>query len=119
MRVKLDENLPASALAVAQDLGHDVDTVVIEGLAGEDDDVVLAAAAADGRFLITFDRGLADVRAHPPGSHPGIAVLRLESENAQAAVDAVRQLLALDHLDDLVGCIVVVRGNLLRVRRPE
>jgi hypothetical protein len=39
MRIKLDENMPASLVLALQALGHDVDTVPGEGLAGEPDHV--------------------------------------------------------------------------------
>jgi predicted nuclease of predicted toxin-antitoxin system len=54
VRVKLDENLPAGALAVAVVLGHDADNVSSENLTGATDPDVLAAATADDRFLITW-----------------------------------------------------------------
>ena len=119
MRVKLDENLPASALAVATQLGHDADSVNSENLTGAADPDVLAAASADGRFLITLDRRFGDIRAHPPGTHDGIAVLRVDSQDAATVTEAVRSFLSRQELAELAGCIVVVRANLLRVRRPE
>ena len=76
MRLKLDENLPADALAVLRVRGVDVHTVGDEGLVGAVDPVVLDAARTEGRMLITLDRGFGDVRQHPPGTHPGIVVLR-------------------------------------------
>jgi uncharacterized protein (DUF433 family) len=62
MRFKLDENLPATAASVLAGAGHDVDTVIVEDLAGAPDEDVVAAATAAGRILISLDRG--------PGSHP-------------------------------------------------
>lgn len=118
MRVKLDENIPVSAVAVAQELGHDADTVGGEGLVGSTDPEVLAAATGDGRLLVTLDRGLGDVRAYPPGSHGGIIVLRVQSQDAGSVTAAVRSFLSTDELGDITGCIVVVRGHLVRVRRP-
>ena len=37
MTIKLDENLPKRLVADLHALGHDVDTVVMERLAGRDD----------------------------------------------------------------------------------
>ncbi|MDQ1445184.1 MAG: hypothetical protein QOI20_1648 [Acidimicrobiaceae bacterium] len=91
MRLKLDENLPESAREVAADLGHDVDTVADEGLAGATDAEVLAAASRAGRFVVTLDRGFGDVRRYPPGSHGGIAVLRVDSQDAQTVTEALRR----------------------------
>ena len=43
MRIKLDENLPAGLAPFLAALGHEVDTVPVEGIGGEDDDVVWRA----------------------------------------------------------------------------
>jgi hypothetical protein len=67
---QLDENLPASLAALLTGRGHDTDTVLSEGLLGEDDLEVAVAAKAAGRMLFTLDKGFGDIRAHPPGTHP-------------------------------------------------
>ena len=118
MRIKLDESVPVAARQALVQFGHDVDTVVDEGLQGASDRQVFAAAKREGRFLITLDRGFGDIRSYPPGTHPGIAVLRLDSLDAETTTDALRRLLGAGGFDDLTGCIVVVRGDLVRVRRP-
>ena len=89
MRLKLDENLPDEARAAAVALGHDVDTVVDERLGGATDPEVLAAASREDRFVVTLDRGFGDVRRYPPGTHIGIAVLRVDSQDAQTVADAL------------------------------
>ena len=119
MRVKLDENIPVSAVNIATQLGHDVDTVVGENLAGATDADVLAAATQDERLLITLDRGLGDIRSYPPGTHAGVVVLRVDSQDANTVNEAVRSFLQSGDLGDLRGCIVVVRGHLARIRRPD
>ena len=86
MRLKLDENLPGDAAELLRALGHDVGTVVGEGLAGSPDGQVVSAAGREGRMLMTLDRGMADIRAYPPGSHPGIVVFRLDDQAATALV---------------------------------
>jgi Domain of unknown function (DUF5615) len=50
--------------------GHDVDTVVEQGLAGAVDAAVVDAATAARRLIITLDRGFGDVRAYPTGAKP-------------------------------------------------
>ena len=49
MKLKLDENLPASAAPRLAGLGHDVHTVLDESLGGKPDAVVWTAAQAEGR----------------------------------------------------------------------
>ena len=119
MRIKLDENIPVSAANSATQLGHDADTVVGENLAGATDADVLVAATRDGRLLITLDRGFGDIRSYPPGTHAGVVVLRVDTQDANIVSEAVRSFLAGEDLGDLNGCIVVVRGHLARIRRPE
>lgn len=71
MRIKLDENLPESAVSTPVDAGHDTDTARAEGLDGADDPDVLTGASADGRMLITLDRGSATSAPTHPGTAAG------------------------------------------------
>ncbi|MBV9804140.1 MAG: DUF5615 family PIN-like protein [Solirubrobacterales bacterium] len=59
MKVKLDENVPRRAAQLLGGRGHQIDTVLDEGLGGAPDADVLRAATSDGRLLVTLDRGLA------------------------------------------------------------
>jgi len=114
MRIKLDENLPASASGVLVAFGHDVDTVEGEGLVGAPDGEVVAAASAADRLLITLDRGMGDVRRYPPGHHLGVIVLRLDDQSAASACRAIEDLASTHNLEPLVGCVVVFQRGLLR-----
>jgi predicted nuclease of predicted toxin-antitoxin system len=119
VRLKLDENLPADAAEPLRALGHDVETVVGEGLAGSPDGEVVSAAGREGRMLMTLDRGMADIRAYPPGSHPGIVVFRLDDQAAPALVATFESFATNHDLHDLAGCVTIVRGHLVRIRRPS
>jgi len=118
VKVKLDENLPDSAIALPANVGYDVDTARPEGLRGAKDPAVLADATADGRILLTLDRGLGDIRAYPPGTHAGILVIRLDHQSPFAIRQAVQQVGTTVDPTNLQGCIAVWRGGDLRVRRP-
>ena len=117
MKLKVDENLPAAATALLRSAGHDVSSVVDEGLVGAPDDAVLSAAAREDRVLLTLDRGLGDLRANPPGSHPGIVVFRLRNQDAGTVRDSIDRLVEQVDLRDLAGCNVIVEEARLRVRR--
>lgn len=118
MKLKLDENLPSSAINVLKALGHDVETAVEEGLAGEDDPVLLSEATRESRLLVTLDRGLGDIRSYPPGTHAGILVIRLNDQSPRAVASALDLMGATVELETLAGCIGVFRDGELRVRRP-
>jgi predicted nuclease of predicted toxin-antitoxin system len=72
VRIELDENLPHSLVQRLSQMGHDVDTVPDEGLAGKDDGEVWAATQAAGRFLITQGLDFSDERNYTPGAHAGV-----------------------------------------------
>jgi predicted nuclease of predicted toxin-antitoxin system len=79
MKIKLDENLPAGLVESLADLGHDVDSVPQEALAGQPDSRVWDAAQEAQRFLVTQDLDFSDVRRFAPGTHQGILLVRLSN----------------------------------------
>jgi len=103
VKIKLDENLPTRLVSALVALGHEVDTVPAEGLAGRDDADVWAAAQADGRFVITQDLDFADVRRFVPGSHQGVLILRLRTPGAAALFERVTQLFVTEATDQWAG----------------
>ena len=118
MKVKLDENLPVRLVEILAGLGHEVDTVPAEALAGRTDRDVWAAVRAAGRFLITQDLDFSDVRQFAPGTHPGILVVRLRNPGANALVDRISSAVNEHPLDLLAGCFAVLSDRKLRIRRP-
>ena len=107
MRLKLDENLPTGLAAQLTVRGHDADTVIDEGLDGQPDPIVVAAATESERMLVTLDRG-----------HAGVLVLRPTSQDPASVLDLVDRLLQTHGLDDLAGCVVIVEPRRVRIRRP-
>ena len=66
-----------------------------------------------------MDRGFGDIRAYPPGSHPGIIVLRPDDRRVPTVTKMVETLIDNHPIESLAGCVTVVQRNLLRVRRPD
>lgn len=118
MKIKLDENLPDRLTPLLRELGHDVDTVVQEGLRGLDDEVLWPKVQEAERFLMTKDLGFSDERHYPPGTHHGIMVLRLSDDRSSAAAQRLKSMFATEAVDAWVRCIVIVTDNKVRVRRP-
>lgn len=118
MRIKLDENLPAELVDDLAALGHDVDSVESERLAGQPDPVVAAAAQRVERVLFTLDKGLGDVRRFPPRLYHGLVLFRLRQGGRRAVRQAV--LNAVPHIPPasrLVGRLLVVTESTIRRRR--
>lgn len=118
MKIKLDENLPASLVEGLTPLGHDVDTVVQEGLAGAEDPQVWRVAQEEGRFLITQDLDFSDIRVFTPGSHNGIMLVRLREPGRDVLYRYVVQAFTTEDTADWSGCFIVLSDHKLRVLRP-
>jgi predicted nuclease of predicted toxin-antitoxin system len=101
-----------------RELGHDVDTVVQEGLRGQDDEVLWPKVQEAERFLITKDLGFSHERHYPPGTHQGIMVLRLSDDRSLAAAQRLASVFATEVVDAWARCLVIVTDNKVRVRRP-
>ncbi len=117
MRVKLDENVTIAARDLLRAAGHDADTVPDEGLTGAVDDRLLTTCIAEGRMLVTFDVGFGDLRAHPPGQHAGIVLLRIRDQQPETTLAVIRRFLDEHDLDVLAGALVVVSDESVRIRR--
>lgn len=117
MLLKLDENMPTSLVPLLAALGHDVHHVEDEGLRAQMDPVVAAAAKREGRVLLTLDVEFADIRKYPPGSHPGIVLLRSAIPGAPAISQLVLNLLATVSETDLAEVVTIVEQGRIRMRR--
>jgi predicted nuclease of predicted toxin-antitoxin system len=106
VRLKLDENLPHTLVGLLSQLGHDVDTVPNEGLAGKDDGKVWTVTQAAGRFLITQDLDFCDERKYTPGTHEGVLLVRLPQPGRSALTERILALFEGEDVQAWAGCAV-------------
>lgn len=118
MRLKLDENLPVSLVTTLAALGHDVDTVPDERIAGCDDAVVWQYAQSGSRFLVTQDLDFSDIRRYAPGTHSGVLLVRLPQPGRAALSERVAALFEVEDVESWKGCLVTATSRKVRVRRP-
>jgi predicted nuclease of predicted toxin-antitoxin system len=117
VKIKLDENLPERLTGVLRELGHDVDSVRAEQLAGRDDQEVWQAARSADRFLITQDLDFSDIRRYTPGTHPGLLLVRIAQPGRNALLARVAMLFATEAVEDWRGCLVVATDHKVRIKR--
>jgi predicted nuclease of predicted toxin-antitoxin system len=116
LKFKLDENLPDLVRQSLTALGLDAHTVAEEQLSGANDGKVLQACVAEDRILITLDLDFSDIRTYPPGSYPGIWVLR-PSKQTFKAIDALVQAgLRLAVVERVPGQLWVIDEKRVRIR---
>ena len=119
MRFRLDENIPLELGELLREAGHDAKTVLDQGLGGFGDHDIAAACLREGRAIITFDTGFADIRRYPPAAYPGIVVLRLNSQSREHTLAVTGRLLrTTPHIDgkSLDGESWIVEETRVRVR---
>ncbi len=118
MRFLLDENLSPKLVELLGRDGHDVVHVRDIGLVSASDEVVIAAASADDRILISADTDFGTLLARSHASRPSFVLIRRAS--GRRAVD--QAALIIDNLvavkaDLEVGAIVVLGESTVRIRR--
>ncbi|MCZ7663159.1 MAG: DUF5615 family PIN-like protein [Thermoleophilia bacterium] len=118
-RFKLDENMPARAAAVLHEAGHDVTTVLEQGLGGVRDEIVAAACAAEKRILVTLDLDFADMRSYGSADSPGIIIMRLPRQDAGLIRTVILHALAELAREPLDGCICILEPHRVRIWRED
>jgi predicted nuclease of predicted toxin-antitoxin system len=118
LRVKLDENLGQSHAELLRQAGHSADRVTDEGMSGATDPAVWQRVRTEVRFFITLDLDFSDVRQFPPGTHPGLLLLRPRNKSRDAVAEILERVLRDYPLHELHGCFVVADLNHTRIRRP-
>ena len=119
MKFKLDENLPESLVPALVALGHDVDSVRVEGLVGCSDAEVWRAAQQGGRVLVTQDLDFSDIRTFAPGSHHGLILVRLRLPGRLALASRLLSLFKTQDVESWSRCFVLVTDRKLRIHRPK
>jgi predicted nuclease of predicted toxin-antitoxin system len=119
MLLKLDKNLGRSHVELLRSAGHDEDRVHDEGVSGWADSAVWKRVCDDGRFFITLDLDIADIRGYKPGSHAGILLLRTHSRSSAAVLQILERVLKERRLESLAGCLAVADESFTRVRVHE
>jgi predicted nuclease of predicted toxin-antitoxin system len=118
MKIKLDGNLPRRLASRLAGMGHDVQTVGEEGIAGRVDPVVWEAAQRETRFLITQDMDFSNAQSFVPGSHYGILLIRLRTPSRRALIQRVEDLFREEDVAQWARCFVVATERKVRVRWP-
>ena len=116
--VKLDEDLSASLAALLAEHGCGTATVRGQGWGGLKDPQLWPRIVAEKRFLVTSDKEFGDIRKFPPGTHPGILVVRPEREKLSEIRRLLEFVLCNHGLERLRGTVSVVTSRGLRVRYP-
>src|SRR5437016_14455296 len=92
MKLLVDECTGPAVAHWLEQQGHDVFSVYSQAR-GIDDDRVLEIAQAEGRILITNDRGFGEKVFRERRPHHGVVFLRLADERAENKIRVLKRLL--------------------------
>ena len=115
--IKVDEDLPRAALSLLREHGYQAMSVVEQKMGGWKDPPLWVAVQKEKRFFITADKGFADIRAHPPGEHAGILLLRPDEDGIRPILELLAKVLEIHQLDGLSKSVTVVTPRGIRIRR--
>jgi predicted nuclease of predicted toxin-antitoxin system len=118
LKIKIDEDMPGSLAEAVMKVVPDTLTVIDEGLSGILDPGLWAIVQKEQRLLITGDKAFANITKYPPGTHSGVLLLRPDEDGIIPIMELIQEVLKLDILENLRGCIAVATPKNIRVRRP-
>jgi predicted nuclease of predicted toxin-antitoxin system len=112
MKFLVDECTGPAVAHWLEQQGHDVFSVYDQAR-GIDDDKVIGIAQAEGRILITNDRGFGEKVFRERRPHHGVVFLRLANERSANKIRVLDQLIS-QHSDALSSRFVVVTETRIR-----
>ena len=106
MRILVDENIPRMTVERLRALGHDVKDIRGTPDKGLEDPDLWDVAVAEGRLLITTDKGFTAWRRT---RHHGILIVRLRQPNRKKIHDRVMHAMGRFETREWPGLLVVMR----------
>ncbi len=119
MKFKLDENFGTRGAAKLSSFGHDVATVVDQGLCTSPDALLIEICRGEGRCLVTMDLDFANPMQYPPQRYSGIVVLRPPARSGLVEIDQALETLAATLSDSLEGKLWIVEIGRVREYADE
>jgi predicted nuclease of predicted toxin-antitoxin system len=118
-QIKVDEDLPEDIAHIFSEAGYIADTVIQQGWGGSKDEELWERVQAEGRWLVTADKGFGDVRTYIPGTYVGIVLFRAEIESRRRYIELAQELVHSVRLEEISGSLVVVVVSLASVYSCE
>jgi predicted nuclease of predicted toxin-antitoxin system len=120
IRYLLDADLPRSATLTLRSRGCEAADIRDLGMGDASDDTIHRYAVAHGYVLVTADKGFTSVLRFPPGTHPGIIVLRFPPHTpADKKVRIVTRWIVPLEEHDVTGNLLIIEPRGIRIRRAK
>ena len=113
----LDANIPVAAADALRTAGHTVHDIREEAAPGIPDEDIATTARELQAMIVTRDFDFADILAYPPGSNPGIIVLKVQNLKRDAIISLVLSFLRSIPIQNLRHATTIVEFGRCRIRR--
>ena len=114
--VKIDEDLTEDVAAIVIEAGYAATTVHSQGWSGLLDEGLWPRVQAEGRWLVTADKGFGDIRTYVPGTYVGVVLLQADEESRRNYLELASATVRSLRLEEFPGCPVVVTPRGIRIR---
>lgn len=91
MKVKLDENFGTSIQKLFTNTGHDIHTVLDQGIKGCSDETLYDVCCSEQHCLVTLDLDFADITRFQPTKTGGIVVIRVPKHSGPQIIEKLIQ----------------------------
>ncbi|MEM7552987.1 MAG: DUF5615 family PIN-like protein [Cyanobacteria bacterium P01_A01_bin.84] len=119
MKLKLDENIDVRVVSFLGSAGHDVATVSQQGLTSAPDEELIDICSAEGRCLVTCDRGFGNRIKYNHSKYSGIVIIRLpprpKFENWREAIETLIKGL---ESAEIIGKLWIIRNSSIQEYQP-
>ena len=116
MKIKVDEDLPNKVVQLLNEQGYHAVSVVEHEMGGFKDADLWPIVQTEQRFLVTADKGFADIRMYPPGTHCGVLLFRPDKDGIWPILSLLEQVLESCDLNELKRTVTVVTHRGIRIR---
>ncbi len=114
------ENLGQRRAELLRQAGHDVATVIEQGLQSTFDPDLIKVCLAEERCLVTLDLDFSNPLCFDPAEYAGIVVLRLPGiATPQDLLDAFETLIGALETEEVTGKLWIIQRGRLRVYQQE
>jgi predicted nuclease of predicted toxin-antitoxin system len=120
VKLKLDENIGRQGAELLRQAGHDVASVVEQGLKSSSDLNVIEVCRTEGRCLVTLDLDFSNPLRFNPIDYGGIIVLRLPARPTPTSLlDTVQTLIGGLEQEEIIGKLWIVQRERIRIYQQE
>jgi predicted nuclease of predicted toxin-antitoxin system len=120
MKFKLDENFGTRTQQLLQAAGHDVHSILQEGLQGADDETIYSICCVEQRYLVTLDLDFSDVVRYPPEHAGGIIVIRVPRNPSLVLLERLLTALLLYLEQNIaIGQLLIVEPGRIRLHQRD